>query len=75
MATMSTHVTQSSPPAATKRDEPTYETHTKKETGYANVNGFKMYYEIEGEGRPAIYLPAALGTAGVTFLCPGARWR
>ena len=33
--------------------------------GYAPVNGLKMYYEIEGTGAPLIYIPPALGHAGL----------
>ena len=28
-------------------------------TGYASVNGLRMYYEIEGSGDPLVFLPAA----------------
>jgi pimeloyl-ACP methyl ester carboxylesterase len=28
----------------------------EKKTGYAPVNGLKMYYEISGEGKPAVYI-------------------
>jgi pimeloyl-ACP methyl ester carboxylesterase len=35
----------------------------KKKTGYAEVNGLKMYYEISGEGKPAVYIHPALGHA------------
>ena len=33
--------------------------------GYAPVNGLKMYYEIEGTGDPLVYIPPALGCAGL----------
>ena len=33
--------------------------------GYAPVNGLKMYYEIEGTGKPLVYIPPALGHAGL----------
>jgi pimeloyl-ACP methyl ester carboxylesterase len=33
--------------------------------GYAPVNGLKMYYEIEGRGEPLVYIPPALGHAGL----------
>lgn len=40
--------------------------HTTAGTGgYAPVNGLKMYYEIEGSGDPLVYIPPALGVAGV----------
>ena len=28
----------------------------KAATGYANVNGIKMYYEIHGEGKPLVLI-------------------
>jgi pimeloyl-ACP methyl ester carboxylesterase len=34
-------------------------------SGYAPVNGLKMYYEIEGAGDPLIHIPAAFGYAGL----------
>jgi pimeloyl-ACP methyl ester carboxylesterase len=34
--------------------------------GYANVNGLKMYYEIEGTGNPLVCIPPAFGYAGLT---------
>jgi pimeloyl-ACP methyl ester carboxylesterase len=34
-------------------------------SGYASVNGLKMYYEIEGTGDPLVYIPAALVHAGM----------
>lgn len=33
--------------------------------GYAPINGLKMYYEIEGTGDPLVYIPPALGCAGM----------
>lgn len=33
-------------------------------SGYAPVNGLRMYYEIEGVGRPLIYILPAFGYAG-----------
>ncbi len=38
----------------------------RKETGYAQVNGLNMYYEISGAGEPLIYIPAAFAFAGLT---------
>jgi pimeloyl-ACP methyl ester carboxylesterase len=43
-------------------------TPAQKKTGYAPVNGLKMYYEITGEGRPAVYIHPVLGHCG---LIPG----
>src|SRR4051812_37250 len=37
---------------------------TKKLSGYAPVNGLKMYYEIEGTGDPLVFIPPAFGFAG-----------
>ena len=36
-----------------------------KTHGYAPVNGLKMYYEIEGTGRPLVYIPPVFGYAGL----------
>jgi len=33
-------------------------------SGYAPVNGLKMYYEIEGTGDPLVFIPPAFGFAG-----------
>jgi pimeloyl-ACP methyl ester carboxylesterase len=40
----------------------------KKKTGYAPVNGLKMYYEITGEGKPAVYIHPIVSHCG---LIPG----
>ncbi len=37
----------------------------EKKTGYAPVNGLKMYYEIEGTGDPLVFIPPAFGFAGL----------
>jgi pimeloyl-ACP methyl ester carboxylesterase len=39
-------------------------------SGYASINGLKMYYEIEGHGKPLVYVPPAFGYAGVNYF-PG----
>jgi pimeloyl-ACP methyl ester carboxylesterase len=45
---------------------PTRPTNTAgKKTGYAPVNGLKMYYEIRGEGRPAVFIHPAVGESGL----------
>jgi pimeloyl-ACP methyl ester carboxylesterase len=36
-------------------------------TGYAPVNGLRMWYEIRGEGRPLVLLHGNLSTIGVDF--------
>jgi pimeloyl-ACP methyl ester carboxylesterase len=40
----------------------------EKKTGYASVNGLKMYYEISGAGQPAVYIHPVVGQCG---LIPG----
>jgi pimeloyl-ACP methyl ester carboxylesterase len=39
----------------------------KTRTGYANVNGIKMYYEIHGEGKPLVLLHGGGSTIQTTF--------
>jgi hypothetical protein len=34
--------------------------------GFAAVNGLSMYYEIEGAGKPLVYIPMGFGVAGTT---------
>jgi pimeloyl-ACP methyl ester carboxylesterase len=34
-------------------------------SGYAPVNGLNLYYEIEGTGKPLVYIPPGLGLAAV----------
>lgn len=36
-------------------------------SGYASVNGLRMYYEIHGEGRPLVLLHGALSAIGTSF--------
>jgi pimeloyl-ACP methyl ester carboxylesterase len=36
-------------------------------TGYAHVNGLKMYYEIQGDGRPLVLLHGGITTIGYSF--------
>jgi len=36
----------------------------KKINGFAQVNGLKMYYQIEGTGDPLVFIPPAFGFAG-----------
>jgi pimeloyl-ACP methyl ester carboxylesterase len=45
----------------------------KKTNGYAPVNGLKMYYEIEGEGDPLVFIPPAFGCAGLKSFPPLAK--
>ena len=40
---------------------------TPVESGYAPVNGLKMYYEIHGSGRPLVLLHGNLSTIGTSF--------
>ena len=37
------------------------------QTGYAPVNGLKMYYEIYGEGKPLVLLHGAFNTINIAF--------
>jgi pimeloyl-ACP methyl ester carboxylesterase len=47
----------------------------EKTTGYAAVNGLKMYYEISGEGPPAVFIHPVLGHCGlVPGLTKNRRW-
>jgi pimeloyl-ACP methyl ester carboxylesterase len=39
-----------------------------KKSGYAPVNGLRLYYEVEGVGDPLVYLGAGFAVAGVTRL-------
>jgi pimeloyl-ACP methyl ester carboxylesterase len=36
-------------------------------TGYAPVNGLKLYYEIHGEGQPLVLLHGAFSAIGTSF--------
>src|ERR1700734_4160746 len=36
-------------------------------TGYASVNGLRMYYEVRGTGRPLVLLPGGLMTIEGSF--------
>jgi pimeloyl-ACP methyl ester carboxylesterase len=47
----------------------------KKTNGYAPVNGLKMYYEIEGDGDPLVFIPPAFGFAGLKSFPALARSR
>jgi pimeloyl-ACP methyl ester carboxylesterase len=60
-----THAALSAQP--TKRAE--------KKTGYAPVNGLKMYYEITGEGKPAVYIHPIVSHCGlIPRLTGNRRW-
>ena len=41
-----------------------------RKSGYAPVNGLKLYYEIEGDGAPLVYIPPAFGHAGLKSFPP-----
>jgi hypothetical protein len=45
----------------------------KKISGYAPINGLKMYYEIEGTGDPLVSVPPAFGFAGLESSLPSLR--
>jgi len=36
-------------------------------TGYAPVNGLRMYYEVHGDGRPLVLLHGGLLTIDLSF--------
>ena len=46
---------------------PTIFGQAKPQTGYAPVNGLKMYYEIHGEGTPVVLLHGAFNTINMAF--------
>jgi pimeloyl-ACP methyl ester carboxylesterase len=53
--------------------EPT--TPAEKQSGYAPVNGLKMYYEITGEGKPAVYIHPVVSHCGlIPGLTGNRRW-
>lgn len=54
----------------TKKNNPSTENKTVKQdsiSGYASVNGLKMYYEIHGIGTPLVLLHGGGSTIGSTF--------
>ena len=46
-----------------------------KTQGYASVNGLTLYYEIEGDGDPLVFIPPHLGVAGINGIASLARTR
>jgi pimeloyl-ACP methyl ester carboxylesterase len=47
----------------------------EKKTGYAPVNGLQMYYEISGEGEPAVYIHPMVGHCGlISGLTKNRQW-
>jgi pimeloyl-ACP methyl ester carboxylesterase len=47
----------------------------EKKAGYAPVNGLKMYYEISGEGKPAVYIhPIVSHCALISGLTKNRQW-
>jgi pimeloyl-ACP methyl ester carboxylesterase len=47
----------------------------EKRTGYAPVNGLKMYYEIRGEGKPAVFIHPIVSHCGlIRGLTGNRRW-
>jgi hypothetical protein len=47
----------------------------QQKTGYAPVNGLKMYYEISGSGKPAVYIHPFVSHCGlVSGLTKNRRW-
>ncbi len=50
-------------------------TSATKQTGYAPVNGLRMYYEITGEGKPAVYIHPIVSHCGLVPRLPeNRRW-
>jgi len=45
-----------------------YQLQPAKQSGYAPVNGLRLYYEIEGAGDPLVYVGMGFSVAGVTRL-------
>ena len=45
----------------------------EKKTGYVPVNGLKMYYEIRGEGKPAVFIHPVVGHCGLVRELPKNR--
>ncbi|HET9745366.1 MAG TPA: hypothetical protein VFP97_06635, partial [Chitinophagaceae bacterium] len=39
----------------------------QSKTGYAQVNGLKMYYEVHGSGKPIVLLHGAFNTINMAF--------
>ena len=64
--------------ACVESAEPSAETspdRSRKMTGYAPVNGLKMYYQISGEGQPAVYIhPIASHSGLAPALTANRRW-
>jgi pimeloyl-ACP methyl ester carboxylesterase len=53
-----------------ERSEP-----VEKKTGYAPVNGLKMYYEISGKGKPAVYIHPIVSHCGlIPEMTKNRRW-
>ncbi len=48
-------------------------TPAKKRSGYAPVNRLKMYYEITGQGRPAVYIHPVVSHCGLVPALPENR--
>ncbi len=47
----------------------------EKQTGYAPIHGLKMYYEIAGEGKPAVFIHPILSHCGlIPRLTANRRW-
>jgi pimeloyl-ACP methyl ester carboxylesterase len=62
---------------AAERTEPSEQPSkpVQKKTGYAPVNGLKMYYEITGEGKPAVFIHPVLSHSGlIPSLTNNRRW-
>ena len=60
---------------AQSAEQPARPSQAEKKTGYAPVNGLKMYYEIRGEGMPAVYIHPFVSHCGlVSELTKNRQW-
>src|SRR5215472_3325322 len=56
-------------------DKPAQSSQAEKKTGYAPVNGLRMYYEISGEGKPAVYIHPIVSHCGlISGLTKNRQW-
>ncbi|HTF31163.1 MAG TPA: alpha/beta hydrolase, partial [Flavitalea sp.] len=52
-------------PVASAKQVKSAKTGTAPKTGYASVNGLKLYYEIHGNGEPLVLLHGGLGATSM----------
>ena len=58
---------------AQSAEQPARSSQAEKKTGYAPVNGLKMYYEIRGEGKPGVYIHPFVSHCGLVSGLPKNR--